>query len=234
MPPISIIREALDIPSYLLLTKAQADRIGVSDHPTHLAPYPEEFEHFGKIDKVAHDLGAAWDAYQAAGEKIYISKEDALWSGEVEVPGEAPVIWDYLVLPEHKKIWMNMLSVSVEGGPGDRHWIGTDYHCVHEEADVRFKIIDWRPFDYFSALEVDPLGSGLSYRETWEIVPAGDNWIVRFSVEAPGPGEGRSEPATDEETGAIQELYEAYGMPMPEGLRTYLAGGGADEATSPT
>ena len=217
------IRDELDIDSYLLLTQAEAERSGVSDYPAHMAAYTEEFEHFGNIDMVVHDLGAAWEAYQAAGERIYIAKEDALWSGEIEVTGDAPVIWDYLVLPEHKKIWMDMLSVSVEGGPDGRHGIGTDYHCVHAEADVRFKIIDWRPFDYFSALEVDPLGSGLSYRETWEIVPAGDNWIVRFSVEAPGPGDGRTEAATNEEKAAIVGLYEAYGMPMLEGLRSYMS-----------
>jgi len=218
------IREALNMPSYLLLTKAEADRSGVSDHPVHLAPYSEEFEHFGKVDMVAHDLGAAWTDCQATAERVYISKDSALWSGEIEFAGEQLVIWDYLVLPEHKKNWMDMVSVSAAGGPGDRHGIGTDYHCVHAEADVRFRIIDWRPFDYFSALEVDPLGSGLCYRETWEIVPAGANWIVRFSVEAPEPGADRSEPATDEERAAIVGLYEAFGMPMLEGLRSYVTG----------
>ena len=216
------LRRVLDIPSYLLLTKAEADRTGVSDHAAHLTPYHEEFEHFGTVEMVAHDLGAAWEDYQAGVEPVYISKDDAMWSGGVRVDGAQPVIWDYLVLPEHKKIWMGMKSVDAWGGPGDRHGIGTDYHCVHEDADVRFRIVDWRPFAYFSAVEVDPMQSGLAYRETWEIVPDGDGWIVRFNVDEPFPGEGRTAPPTDEERAAIRGLYEAYGMPMLEGLKAYL------------
>lgn len=216
------VRAALDIPNYLLMTKTQADRVGVSSHASHLTRYSEEFEHFGKVEMVAHDLGAAWEKYQAFSERIYISKDVAMWSGELVVTGTAPKIWDCLVLPEHKKVWMDMSAVTVKGGPGDRLGVGTDYHCVHEVADVKFKIIDWRPFDYFSALEKDPLGSGLAYRETWEIEPDGDNWIVRFSVDAPVPGESRTESATKQEKEAIIKLYETYGMPMLEGLQNYL------------
>ncbi len=216
------IRSVLDIPCYLLLTQAEAEKTGVVHYTDHLTHYSESFEHFGKVNLVAHDLGAAWDAFQSAAEPVYVSKDAAFWSGEIAVKGKLSEIWDYLVLPEHKKAWMDMVSVDVSGGPGMRHGIGSEYHCVHADADVRFRIVDWRPFDYFSAVEVDPMGSGLLYRETWEIVPKGDGWIVRFNVDAPFPGEGREDPATEEERVAIHGLYEAYGMPMLEGLKAYM------------
>jgi hypothetical protein len=216
------IRSVLDIPCYLLLTRAEAERTGVDHDTQHLTRYSENFEHFGDVDLVAHDLGAAWAAFQSAAEPIYISKEEAFWSGEIALAGDKTVIWDYLVLPEHKKAWMDMVSVDVSGGPATRHGIGTEYHCVHTDVDVRFKIVDWRPFDYFSAVEVDPMGSGLVYRETWEIAAADDGYIVRFNVDAPFPAEGRDEPATEEERLAIRGLYEAYGMPMLEGLKAYM------------
>ena len=106
----------------------------------------------------------------------------------------------------------------------DKHGIGTDYHCVHEMSDVRFRIVDWRPFSYFSAVEVDPLGSGLSYLETWEAVPDGDGIIVRSNVDAPYAGDDVSNKASGPEVDAIHGLYEAFGMPMLERLKAYLSG----------
>jgi hypothetical protein len=218
----SAVKARTGIDSYLMLTKAAAGATGVDHHARHLTPYAETFEHFGEVETLVHDLAAAWTTFQAGREPIHISRDQAFWSGEIRVEGPAMVIWDHLILPAHKQVWMGMRSVEVEGGPGDRLGIGSDYHCVHAEADVRFRIIDWRPFDYFSALEVDPLGSGLRYQETWEIVPEGDAMIVRFSVAAPfasDPGV----PASGPEVEAIKGLYEAYGMPMLEGLKGYLA-----------
>lgn len=229
----SDIRSTLDVPSYLLMTRDEARRTGIDCFPEHLTPYVESFEHFGEVFMLVHDLGAAWEAFQAEIEPTYIAKDDAFWSGEIAVAGEVPVIWDYLVLPEHKKIWMDMISVEVAGGPGTRHGIGTDYHCVHADADVRFRIVDWRPFDYFSAVEVDPMGSGLLYRETWEIDTSGENPIVRFNVGAPFPGDGRDDPATGAERAAIHELYDAHGIPMLEGLKAYMQSRGPDAAAPP-
>jgi hypothetical protein len=117
---------------------------------------------------------------------------------------------------------MGMASVTAEHGPGDRLGIGSDYHCVHEIADVRFRVVDWRPFDYFSALERDPLGSGLSYHETWEIEPGEPESIVRFSVALPLSADDTIVPATDPRAVAIKEMCETYGHPMLDGLRSYL------------
>ncbi len=218
------VKEQTGISCYLLMTKAAADETGVAGHARHLTPYSEEFEHFGTVDMLVHDLGAAWQAFQSAQEPIYIAKDAAMWSGETTVAGSRPVIWDALNQPSQKQIWMGMKSVDVANGPGDaRLGIGSDYHCVHEEADVRFRVIDYRPFDYFSAVEQDPMGSGLIYRETWEIDDGPDGPVVRFNVDRPTDTEGNVIPLEDERVQTIIGLYQAFGGPMLDGLKGYLA-----------
>lgn len=217
------IRAGTGVQSYLLFTRAQAEKLGITRHPDHLLPYAEQFEHFGRVDMIIHDLGAAWQSYQNTADPVMIRQQDAFWSASLKVGAPAMLLWDYLVLPEHKKNWTNMISVDAAGGPAGRHGIGTDYHCVHTDVDVRFRIVDWRPFEYFSALEADPMGSGLHYLETWAIEAKDDAIAVRFSVAGPEPGPGRGDPATAAEKAAIYGLYEAYAMPMLEGLRDYAA-----------
>ena len=183
------VRGTTGIGSYLLLTEQAAEMTGVAQHADHLTALTEEIEHFGAVVAHIHDLRTAWERYQTGREAIYIGAEDAFWSGEIRLEGSPPLIWDYLVLPAHKQQWMDMKSVDVDGGQGSRLGIGTDYHCVHEDADVRFRIVDWRPFDYFSAVERDPLGLGVNYLETWEAVADGNGLIVRFNVGAPYIGD---------------------------------------------
>lgn len=214
------VRDATGIDSYLVLTEAAAERTGVAVHD--LAPYAETFEHFGEVRLLVHDLRAAWEAWQAGRDRVHIAAENAFWTGETRVRGALAAVWDCLVLPEIKRIWMDMKSVEIIDGPDGRLGVGADYHCVHEEADIRFRIVDWRPFDYFSAVERDPLGSGLNYIETWEIVEAGDDLIVRFNVDRPFRGDDAAAKAGGSEVEAIRGLYQEYGMPMLEGLRTYL------------
>ena len=217
----SAVKAQTHIASYFMLTQTAAEATGVARHTRHLTPYRENFEHFGEISLLVHDLRQAWETFQTSREPIYIARDKAMWSGEIRLLGSAPLVWDFLTLPKHKQVWMDMQSVDVAGGPGDRLGVGTDYHCVHEMADIRFRILDWRPFRYFSALERDPLGSGLNYHETWEIEPDGDELIVRFSVAEPFVGDKVSDKANGPPVAAIKELYETYGMPMLEGLKTY-------------
>ena len=62
----------------------------------------------------------------------------------------------------------------------------------------------------------------MSYQETWEIVPDGDQMIVRFSVAESFIGDNTLDKATGPKVTAIKELYETYGMPMLAGLSVYL------------
>jgi hypothetical protein len=95
----SAAKERTGIASYLLLTEAAARETRVIEHTRHLTPYAESFEHFGEVERLVHDLRAAWEAYQSSRDPIYIAKKTAMWSGEVAVAGSLSVIWDCLKLP---------------------------------------------------------------------------------------------------------------------------------------
>ena len=77
--------------------------------------------------------------------------------------------------------WMNMLSVDVDR-PEGRIGPGSGFHCVHEEMEFRYWVTDWQPFDYFSTFFHDPMHEGLTFRETYEVIPRDGGSEIRYTM----------------------------------------------------
>ena len=108
---------------------------------------------------------------------------------------------------------MDMRAVSKESD--GRIGTGTRFHCIHEQAAFRYRITDWRPFDYFSTWFQDPFNPHLGHGETYDLIPT-DNGVELFYRMGPlVDDEANHHP---EEEARLIEVYQGFWPDALSGL----------------
>jgi hypothetical protein len=70
---------------------------------------------------------------------------------KVSLPLSRPAVWEWLNDPQKRNQWYpSLLRWSARLRPGGRTGPGASNHCNHGVGNVIEKIIDWRPFDYYT------------------------------------------------------------------------------------
>ncbi len=86
-----------------------------------------------------------------------ITAEAAWVKYETEVAAPPALVWDYPTTP-NLKVQMTgldfMKRIDVLGG---RTREGAKYHCAHGDVQFDYKIVEWKPFDYFTILQRDSM-----------------------------------------------------------------------------
>lgn len=172
------VKKVTGVESYALFTDAAVQAMGIK---AALAPYSQPFEHFGDVQMQVYDLRAAWERFRDRHARHYIGPDEGVFTYRRHFPHSPAVLWDGLVDPELKRVWMDMVSVSANL-PEGRLGTGSRYHCVHADAEFYYWITDWRPFLYFSVKFADPFHSGLTYNETYELEPVADGTVLRYTM----------------------------------------------------
>ena len=172
------VKAVTKIENYALFTDAA---IQAMDIKAALVPYSQTFDHFGDTKMQVYDLGAAWERFRDRHSRHYIGPDEGVFTLRYHFPHPPRVLWDGLVDPRFKRVWMDMISVTADV-PEGRLGAGSRYHCVHTEAEFYYWISDWRPFRYFSTKFADPFHPGLTYRETYELEPADDGTVLRYTM----------------------------------------------------
>ena len=172
------VKEVTGIASYALFSDAATKAMNVD---AALVPFSQSFEHFGKVPMQVYDLAKAWESFHSREERHFLSESEGVWTYRRQVPFSQRVTWEALVSPEMKRNWMRMLSVSVDR-PEGRIGPGSGYVCVHDEAEFRYWVTDWEPFDYFSTRFSDPMREGVAYPETYELKPTDTGTEIRYTM----------------------------------------------------
>jgi uncharacterized protein YndB with AHSA1/START domain len=168
--------------SYALFTEAATQQMEIEAACAEMLPYSDSYEHLGEVQMRVHSLEAAWEQARQA-RHLVVPPEDAWLLFETQVAAPQALVWDYLTHPERKADWMQMNYVTRDTPPGARTGIGSSYHCAHQAGDLRYRIVDWHPFDHFT---VDALGvADLRYRQTLQIIPTEAGCLVRFCYGPP-------------------------------------------------
>ena len=152
---------------YVLLSAAAFERIGTSAASAGLTPHTEEYEHLGAVRCFVQDLAPVWERAGAA--QVRMEEKDAAFSVSGWVPVAPAVAWDWLNEPERRNLYDRTAKRwSEDVGRSGRRGVGTVYHCHHGKDAVQdFKVVDWRPFDYWT-IDV-PLPMGAVARGTTEL-----------------------------------------------------------------
>ena len=139
------IAKSTDWRGYVLLSE---------DSLEHLDLYPDELQRVEVqplgITCYGFDLASRYKAMMDA-QCVVISPEEANADFKVSLPLSRPAVWEWLNDPQKRNQWYpSLLRWSARLRPGGRTGPGASNHCNHGVGNVIEKIIDWRPFDYYT------------------------------------------------------------------------------------
>jgi len=141
--------EQTGIKCYALFSEAVAEALKLTELAYPLVMHTETYEHLGEVQMQVFDLQKAWEREQDRN-RILITPEAAWLSLEWEFPYPPAAIWEYLTTRRLEKEFAGYDLVERTDALGGRTQIETTYHCAHGEIQFFNKILDWKPFEYYT------------------------------------------------------------------------------------
>jgi hypothetical protein len=154
--------EQTGIKAYALFSEAAAQALGLQTLCEPLTPHKETYEHLGEVSMHVHNLRSAWDREQAR-KKIFVDPNDAWIRIEIDVPFPPSLIWDMITTPAYEGPLLGLEYVKRVDDLGGRTRPEANFHCAHSSGDFFNKIVDWKPFDYYTTQQ---FAGGLEYYRT--------------------------------------------------------------------
>jgi hypothetical protein len=168
--------EKTGIKSYALFSEAAASELRLHTLCESLTPYRESYEHLGEVSMLVHNLRPAWEKDQAR-QRIRVDPERAWIKIELDIPFPPSLIWDYITNPTLEAEILGLISVTRDDELGGRVRVGSKFHCAHSSGDFFNKVVDWKPFEYYT---VRQNVAGLEYHRTIQL--RYDGRVTHFAV----------------------------------------------------
>jgi hypothetical protein len=141
--------EKTGIKCYALFSQAAAEALNLFELAYPLVAHIETYEHLGDVSMQVLDLRKVWDREQDK-QHILVSPESAWLVLEWDLPYPASIVWEYLTVFRLEKQFAGYDSVERTDALGGRTQTETTYHCAHGETQFFNKILDWKPFEYYT------------------------------------------------------------------------------------
>jgi hypothetical protein len=154
--------ERTGIRAYALFSEAAANALQVHRLCEPLISHKETYEHLGEVNMFVHNLGSAWEREQAR-RKILVDPKDAWIAIELDVPFPPSLIWDVITTPALEGPLLGLEYVRRVDELGGRTQPESNFHCAHSSGDFFNKVVDWKPFDYYTTQQAV---AGLEYHRT--------------------------------------------------------------------
>jgi hypothetical protein len=202
------IVEDMGVTAYAAFTGKLTEELGLDAEALAMRSHTESYEHIGEIKLWIDDLEARWQVEDSS-QRVFVSKDDAIFSMEDEVAAPPEVVWQFMSTPGRRMVWQapgGITSVEQEN-PGGRRGVGTVNHCMHGADAVIEEILDWRPFDYYTDRSTMP--GDIKFISTTEFVPTPTGTILRMNFAPP-------------EDPAHAELFVQMGPVWEQGMRQGL------------
>jgi hypothetical protein len=155
--------EQTGIKSYAVFSEAAANALNLQQLCDPLAPYKESYEHLGEVNMLVHDLKSAWEREEAR-KKIIVDENDPWIKIEVDIPFPPSVVWGVITTPELEGPLLGLNYVKRIDELGGRTQPEAIFHCAHSSGNFYNKIVDWKPFEYYTTTQ--QFASGLEYYRT--------------------------------------------------------------------
>jgi len=181
--------EKTGIKSYAIFSETAAQKLNLQNLCDPLIPHTETYEHLGEVQIQVHDLRTAWQNY--LDEMRYVVNPETAWIKiELDIPFPPSLIWDYITTPTLEAPVLGLEYVRREDDLGGRTRPGANFHCAHSSGDFFNKIVDWKPFKYYTTKQT--FGGGLEYFRTIRLDHDGQTtkfgmYVSKPEVETP-PG----------------------------------------------
>jgi Protein of unknown function (DUF2652) len=196
--------EHTGITAYALFSDAAANALHLSELSQPLVPHTESYEHLGEVKMQVFDLHPVWKNAQERKRHI-VSKEEAWVSFETDVPYPPALVWEILNTPS-LEARMLMLDVAERtDSMGGRIREEAQFHCAHEASHFYAKMIDWKPFEYYTIRQrAEPFGN-IEYYQTRRLIPLENGTRLLVTMGKPDPE------VTEEVRGQFQWMAGLFG-----------------------
>ncbi len=208
--------EKTGIKPYAAFSEAAAEKLNLTKYCNVLIPHTETYEHLGEVKIHVHNLGSAWQNYQEE-KQVLVNPQTAWIKIELDIPYPPSLIWDYITTPELEAPLLGLLSVKRTDALGGRTGAGANFHCAHSSGDFFNKIIDWKPFRYFTTQQT--VAGGIEYYRTIRLDV--DGKTTKFGVYVSKPDSETPEGFREFLEGAARAGYER----IPAVLQADIASG---------
>jgi uncharacterized protein YndB with AHSA1/START domain len=146
------VAERLALHGYALLSDACLASLNVN--PSGMREHVERYAEIGELRGVVVDLAERW----RAAPRLRLQDDDAEIVLEADVDAPVERVWHAHTDAAEQLRWrVGATAVNPDGEPG----VGTKTHCVHGKSTITQEIVDWRPREYYSYTERNPIGACL-------------------------------------------------------------------------
>lgn len=205
------IRETTGIDDYMLITQRCVDDLGVESIVGGWISHSEEYEDVGLVHGYVSSLPDVWSFIRQQNENKVLQRD--AWRTFGSYSSAAPaVVWDHLVDPIKRTLWLDANENSIIADSRGRIGPGSEYHCAHGDSNdiAIFTVLDMRTVDYVTFLM--PVGGEVAMRYTDYVLPSGSGTRIvshvapLFNVET---GEALPEETLAEMEEAVAGNYQA-------------------------
>ena len=132
------------------------------------------------------DLRPVWERAQER-KRHFVPKDEAWVSFEVDVPYPPALVWEVLNTPA-LEAQMLMLDVAERtDSMGGRIREEAQFHCAHEDSHFYAKMVDWKPFEYYTIRQrAEPFGN-IEYYQTRRLIPIENGTRLLVTMTSPEP-----------------------------------------------
>jgi len=143
------VTEATGWRAYMLFTEQCLNRIGLNLADAHVQM--EAYEHLGEMKTFNVDLNQRYREITEA-RHILLDVKDADLIMQVDFSTPPAVAWEWIYNPEKRNAWNGgHVTWSVGDRPQGRPGTGSSNHCAHGKSTTTEVMVDWHPFDYYTA-----------------------------------------------------------------------------------
>ena len=159
--------EQTGVNAYALFSEAAANALNLSELSQPLIPHTESYEHLGEVKMRVFDLATVWKKAQER-KRNFVSKEDAWIFVEIDLTYPPTLVWEYLTKPDLEAGFLGYDYAERIDTLGGRVREDAGFHCAHGDLHVYSKVLDWKPFEYYT-LQQSALG--IPYICTRHVIP---------------------------------------------------------------
>jgi len=159
--------------AYAMFTETGLQKLGLALPEMHRQA--EAYEHLGEVQTLSFDLRARREALLEA-RRVTIDPQTADYIVSLEYAAPPPVVWEWLTDLSKRDLWVHGVKWRAGERPEGRMGAGARNHCEHGKTVSTETVIDWRPFEYYTARTEDAESCIV---ETFYLEPVGDGSRTR-------------------------------------------------------
>ena len=182
--------ENTGIKAYALFSEAAANALNLAELSQPLIPHSESYEHFGEVKMQVFHLQPVWKRAQERKRHV-VPKEEAWVTFEIDLPYPPVLVWEALNTPALEARMLLLDVAERTDTMGGRIREEAQFHCAHEESHFYAKMVDWKPFEYYTIRQrAEPFGN-VEYFQTRRLIPLENGTRLVVTMSKPEPDAGK-------------------------------------------